>query len=134
MEVTTNTARMTQRQRKSSNTQKPRTAKPLTLYLFSYNTLSALLWLRVFLGVLTALDLWNVLWLPNGRKLESVHANAVRVYGSLETWLRWTQTLQLIEVIHAAIGKFHVSAIMEKCTLYRTTYSNEYLAQYRYLN
>ncbi|KAL5364040.1 tyrosine phosphatase-like protein [Aspergillus floccosus] len=60
------------------------TSKP---YLLIYNALSALLWLRIFVSILSA---------PS--------TNTTTVYTTLEPWTRWTQTLAAAEILHAALG------------------------------
>ncbi|CEL07911.1 hypothetical protein ASPCAL11065 [Aspergillus calidoustus] len=54
-------------------------------YLLFYNIVSALLWLRILLTVIT------LYWDP-------------QIYTSIEPWTRWTQTLAVLEVLHAATG------------------------------
>ncbi|KAJ0424078.1 tyrosine phosphatase-like protein [Aspergillus carlsbadensis] len=54
-------------------------------YLLFYNILSALLWLRILLTVITS------------------HWDS-QIYTTFETWTRWTQTLAVLEVLHAATG------------------------------
>jgi len=56
-------------------------------YLLFYNIVSALLWLRILLTVIT------LYWYP-------------QIYTSIEPWTRWTQTLAVLEVLHAATGKY----------------------------
>ncbi|EAW21574.1 putative membrane protein [Aspergillus fischeri NRRL 181] len=60
-------------------------------YLLLYNTLSFTLWLRILLGVITAL-------------LSSPHPSPNNVYPHLEPQTRWTQTLAIVEILHAATG------------------------------
>ena len=57
-------------------------------YLQAYNVASAFLWLAVLGRVLLLVPLV-------GRE---------NVYGGVGTWTRWTQTLALAEVGHAALG------------------------------
>ncbi|KAI9929189.1 hypothetical protein ASPWEDRAFT_168973 [Aspergillus wentii DTO 134E9] len=54
-------------------------------YLILYNSLSALLWLRILVTVLST---------PSPPSL----------YSTLEPWTRWTQTLAVLEILHAATG------------------------------
>ncbi|RDW86445.1 putative membrane protein [Aspergillus mulundensis] len=58
-------------------------------YLLLYNAISALLWLRILLTVLTAY--FNSNSLPT-------------LYTALEPQARWTQTLAVVEILHAATG------------------------------
>ncbi|KAG2412367.1 hypothetical protein HFD88_009924 [Aspergillus terreus] len=60
----------------------PSTSKP---YLLTYNALSALLWLRILIPILSA-------------------PSTATVYSTLEPWTRWTQTLAAAEILHAALG------------------------------
>ena len=59
-------------------------------YLQAYNIVSAFLWLAVLGRVLLLVPLVG---------LENV-------YGGVSTWTRWTQTLAVVEVGHAALGAF----------------------------
>ncbi|PWY92574.1 PTPLA-domain-containing protein [Aspergillus heteromorphus CBS 117.55] len=56
-------------------------------YLLIYNTLNALLWLRILLSILT-----------------SPAQPPETTYTTLEPWTRWTQTLAVLEILHAASG------------------------------
>lgn len=69
-----------------------------------YNTLSSILWLRILLGVIAAL-------------LFSPHPSPNNVYPHLELQTRWTQTLAIVEILHAATGLSHFhSPAMPKLT------------------
>ncbi|KAJ5156383.1 hypothetical protein N7492_009186 [Penicillium capsulatum] len=68
---------------------KPQGASPAHFYLWAYNILCAILWLRVFLSTITAVI---------------VSPNVSAVFASLEPWTRWTQTLAVLEILHAALG------------------------------
>lgn len=68
---------------------KPRGASRGRFYLLGYNVLCAIFWLRIFLSTITAL-------------IASPKTSAV--YASLEPWTRWTQTLAVLEILHAALG------------------------------
>jgi very-long-chain (3R)-3-hydroxyacyl-CoA dehydratase len=57
-----------------------------TTYLLLYNTLSSTLWLRILLSVIAAILSSN------------------NVYPHLEPQTRWTQTLAIVEILHAATG------------------------------
>ncbi|KAF4201580.1 hypothetical protein CNMCM8927_001369 [Aspergillus lentulus] len=57
-----------------------------TTYLILYNTLSSTLWLRILVGVIAAFLSSN------------------NVYPHLEPQTRWTQTLAIVEILHAATG------------------------------
>jgi very-long-chain (3R)-3-hydroxyacyl-CoA dehydratase len=60
-----------------------------TTYLLLYNTLSSTLWLRILLSVIAAILSSN------------------NVYPHLEPQTRWTQTLAIVEILHAATGLSH---------------------------
>lgn len=68
---------------------KPHGASRSRLYLLTYNILCAIFWLRILLSTITTL-------------VASPQVSAV--YASLETWTRWTQTLAVLEILHAALG------------------------------
>ncbi|KAL3475018.1 tyrosine phosphatase-like protein [Aspergillus californicus] len=53
-------------------------------YLLLYNTTNTLLWLRILLTVITS--------------------SPSSIYTTLEPWTRWTQTLAVVEILHAATG------------------------------
>lgn len=81
---------------------KPRGPKPLqssnpkTQYLILYNFVSAILWLVVLGRVLLLVPL----------------VGFGRVYPAVGQFTKWTQTMALLEVVHAATGtlaKFHLS-------------------------
>lgn len=63
-------------------------ASPPAMYLLLYNTVNSLLWARVFLSVLSTP-------LP-------------ALYASVEPLARWTQTLSVAEIVHAALGTYAV--------------------------
>ncbi|KAI9373708.1 tyrosine phosphatase-like protein [Aspergillus egyptiacus] len=54
-------------------------------YLLVYNTTSALLWLRILVAVITS-------------------PATPTIYTTIEPWTRWTQTLAVVEILHAATG------------------------------
>lgn len=63
-------------------------------YLLFYNTVCAALWLHILVTVIFTLA-------------SSPEVSAV--YTSVEPWTRWTQTLAIAEIIHAACGTvFHL--------------------------
>ncbi|GFF52777.1 probable very-long-chain (3R)-3-hydroxyacyl-[acyl-carrier protein] dehydratase [Aspergillus udagawae] len=62
-----------------------------TTYLLLYNILFSTLWLRILLGVIAAL-------------LSSTHPSPIYIYPHLEPQTRWTQTLAIAEILHAATG------------------------------
>ncbi|PKX92007.1 putative membrane protein [Aspergillus novofumigatus IBT 16806] len=62
-----------------------------TTYLILYNTLSSTLWLRILLGAIAAL-------------LSPTDPFPKIVYTHLEPQTRWTQTLAIVEILHAATG------------------------------
>lgn len=73
-------------------------------YLWAYNTICAIFWLRIFLSTITTLT---------SPTIAAVHA-------SLEPWTRWTQTLAVLEILHAATGTGHLSTESEgSCRLIR---------------
>ncbi|KAL2803372.1 tyrosine phosphatase-like protein [Aspergillus granulosus] len=55
------------------------------VYLLFYNSVSALLWLRVLLAIVTSYS-------------------DPEIFTTVEPWTRWTQTLAVIEILHAATG------------------------------
>ncbi|KAL4913740.1 tyrosine phosphatase-like protein [Aspergillus aurantiobrunneus] len=63
----------------------PAQSRASEAYLLLYNSISALLWLRILLTVLTS------------------HSDPL-IYTTLEPQARWTQTLAVVEIIHAATG------------------------------
>ncbi|KAL5335713.1 PTPLA-domain-containing protein [Aspergillus crustosus] len=63
-------------------------------YLLIYNLVNALLWLRILLTVIT-------LFISTSTEPASTPES---VYESLEPWTRWTQTLSVLEILHAATG------------------------------
>ncbi|KAL3489099.1 tyrosine phosphatase-like protein [Aspergillus germanicus] len=54
-------------------------------YLLLYNIVSVLLWLRILLAVITSYG-------------------DSQIYTTIEPWTRWTQTLAVLEILHAATG------------------------------
>lgn len=58
---------------------------PKDIYLILYNTLCGGLWARVLVTVLAT--------------------PVPEAYTELEYWTRWTQSIAILEVLHAAIGK-----------------------------
>ncbi|KAL4892120.1 tyrosine phosphatase-like protein [Aspergillus ambiguus] len=69
----------------ASNHPSPPQSDPKRIYLLAYNAISALLWFRILLAVLTA-------------------PSPTTVYTPLEPWTRWTQTLAVADILHAAVG------------------------------
>ncbi|OOF96629.1 hypothetical protein ASPCADRAFT_396178 [Aspergillus carbonarius ITEM 5010] len=59
-----------------------------TTYLLTYNTINTLLWFRILVPILLT-------------PLQSPQTT----YTTLEPWARWTQTLAILEILHAATGK-----------------------------
>ncbi|KAL2854344.1 tyrosine phosphatase-like protein [Aspergillus pseudoustus] len=55
------------------------------VYLLLYNSVSALLWLRILLTIVASYS-------------------DPEIYTIVETWTRWTQTLAVIEILHATTG------------------------------
>ena len=68
-----------------------RDRKPLkTRYLILYNTVSAILWLAILCRVVLLVPL----------------VGFKNVYGGVGEFVKWTQTLAALEVVHAAFGEF----------------------------
>lgn len=72
-----------------------------TTYLLLYNTLSSTLWLCIFLNVIAALLSPAP---PSTDTSDAPLRSAINVYPHLEPMTRWTQTLAIAEILHAAIG------------------------------
>ncbi|PYH39037.1 putative membrane protein [Aspergillus neoniger CBS 115656] len=58
-----------------------------TTYLVTYNTINALLWLYIFSSIIL-----------------SPFQSPQTTYATLEPWTRWTQTIAILEILHAALG------------------------------
>ncbi|GKZ30387.1 hypothetical protein AbraIFM66950_008957 [Aspergillus brasiliensis] len=58
-----------------------------TTYLVTYNTINALLWLHIFSSI--ALFPFQ---------------SPQTTYATLEPWTRWTQTIAILEILHAKLG------------------------------
>ncbi|PWY72866.1 PTPLA-domain-containing protein [Aspergillus eucalypticola CBS 122712] len=58
-----------------------------TTYLATYNTINALLWLYIFSSIIL-----------------SPFQSPQTIYVTLEPWTRWTQTIAILEILHAALG------------------------------
>ncbi len=56
-------------------------------YLVLYNSINAFLWLRILLTILTSYS-------------------DPALYTTLEPQARWVQTLAVVEILHAATGKY----------------------------
>ncbi|KAL4928449.1 putative membrane protein [Aspergillus undulatus] len=65
----------------------PSQSTPARIYLLLYNSISALLWLRILVTVLS-----------------STSDTPESVYTILEPQARWTQTLAVVEILHSATG------------------------------
>ncbi|MCJ1355935.1 MAG: hypothetical protein MMC33_005928 [Icmadophila ericetorum] len=63
-------------------------ARPSTNYLIAYNSVSALLWLAILGRVILLLPL----------------VGFENVYGGVGQFVKWTQTLALLEIVHSATG------------------------------
>ncbi|KAL4873376.1 tyrosine phosphatase-like protein [Aspergillus spectabilis] len=63
-------------------------------YLLTYNLLNTLLWLRILLTLLTLF----ISTIPESTPTSTT------IYKTLEPWIRWTQTLSVLEILHAATG------------------------------
>lgn len=72
-----------------SGTAKKAQGTSRTIYLTCYNVVFALLWATSF--VIAASRVWD---------------GKVELFNATEAYVRWVQTLSLIEVVHAAVGKF----------------------------
>lgn len=59
-----------------------------TSYLVVYNTINALLWVYIFSSIVL-----------------SPFQSPQTTYATLEPWTRWTQTIAILEILHAALGK-----------------------------
>lgn len=71
------------------------------VYLLLYNSINALLWLRILITVLrTYSQNLDVISLP-------------ALYTVLEPQVRWTQTLAVAEILHAAIGALKIQSLIE---------------------
>lgn len=57
-------------------------------YLILYNSVNAFLWLRILLTIVTS------------------HSDPA-LYATLEPQARWVQTLAVVEILHAATGKYN---------------------------
>lgn len=67
-----------------------------TVYLFAYNAACALLWLRILLSIISTLS-----------QTDTANLNPtipISIYTTVEPWARWTQTLAVAEILHAATG------------------------------
>lgn len=76
-------------------------SSPKTQYLILYNFVSAVLWLVVLGRVLMLVPL----------------VGFGRVYGGVGQFTKWTQTLALLEVVHAAVGEFRKILYLSKTKL-----------------
>lgn len=74
-----------------------RSSSPKNQYLILYNFISAILWLVVLGRVLIFIPL----------------VGFGNVYGGLGQFTKWTQTLALLEIVHAAVGKLFFSLCKE---------------------
>ncbi|PLN80445.1 PTPLA-domain-containing protein [Aspergillus taichungensis] len=66
------------------------------VYLFAYNAACALLWLSILLSIISTLS-----------QTDTANPNPsipVSIYTTVEPWARWTQTLAVAEILHAATG------------------------------
>lgn len=68
---------------------KPQAIPQSHSYLLAYNILCAIFWLHVFLRTIIALIVFH---------------DVSAVFASLEPWTRWTQTLAVLDILHAALG------------------------------
>ncbi|PLB40863.1 putative membrane protein [Aspergillus candidus] len=67
------------------------------VYLLAYNATCALLWLRILLSIISILLSQTDTANPNP-------SIPILVYTTVEPWARWTQTLAVAEILHAATG------------------------------
>ncbi|KAL7651209.1 hypothetical protein ACMYSQ_010947 [Aspergillus niger] len=58
-----------------------------TTYLVTYNSINALLWLYIFSSIVV-----------------SPFQSPQTTYSTLEPWTRWTQTIAILEILHASLG------------------------------
>ncbi|RDH34536.1 tyrosine phosphatase-like protein [Aspergillus welwitschiae] len=58
-----------------------------TIYLVTYNSINALLWLYIFSSIVV-----------------SPFQSPQTTYATLEPWTRWTQTIAILEILHASLG------------------------------
>jgi very-long-chain (3R)-3-hydroxyacyl-CoA dehydratase len=73
-------------------------SSPKTQYLILYNFVSAILWLVVLGRVVLLVPL----------------VGFGRVYPAAGQFAKWTQTMALLEVVHAATGKHYLESPMKK--------------------
>ncbi|KAL4969680.1 putative membrane protein [Aspergillus stella-maris] len=71
----------------------PPQSSPAKAYLLCYNALSAILWLRILLTILSSV------FSPNAST-----STSEAIYAAIEPQARWTQTLAIIEILHSATG------------------------------
>lgn len=78
-------------------------ARPSINYLIAYNSMSALLWFAILGRVVLLIPL----------------AGLENLYGGVGQFVKWTQTLALLEVVHSAVGlSFSWQSIAGSCFLY----------------
>ncbi|KAL4945189.1 hypothetical protein BDV06DRAFT_231588 [Aspergillus oleicola] len=71
----------------------PSQSTPAKAYLLFYNGLSALLWLRILLTIVT-------ITFTSDASTSATES----IYTTLEPQTRWTQTLAVVEILHSATG------------------------------
>jgi hypothetical protein len=85
--------------RKTSSSSSSSSSSPIKpLYLILYNTISAILWATI---------LGRVILISN------VHGTRF-VFPGLGEFAKWTQTLALLEVVHAGLGEFSSFCFQKK--------------------
>lgn len=67
-----------------------------SLYLLAYNTLNTLLWLYILITTLT---------------LSTSTSASPSLYTTVEPSARWTQSVAIAEIIHAALGTSTVTVL-----------------------
>lgn len=78
------------------------------VYLLAYNATCALLWLRILLSIISILLSQTDTANPNP-------SIPILVYTTVEPWARWTQTLAVAEILHAATGNFpHLASLTNR--------------------
>lgn len=73
----------------SAEARRSRTSTPVQIYLILYNFISAILWSTILGRVIL---------------ITAIHGTGM-VYLGVGQFTKWTQTLALLEVVHAAIGR-----------------------------
>lgn len=72
------------------------------LYLLAYNTINTLLWLYILLTTLS---------------LSTSTSASPSLYTTLESSTRWTQSLAIADILHAALGTSTATQFYRTCVL-----------------